>query len=243
MSAWAAKRFWTAATPEPCEGGFTIRLDTRAVKTPAKQPLVVPTLAMAEALAGEWDAQSGLIRPETMPLTRAANSSIDKVRPNFDAVVDELAGYGGSDLLCYRAGDPPPLVARQAAGWDPLLHWAEAQLQATLRVTVGVIPVPQPQASLHTLRAHVARHSVFHLAALHDLVAITGSLVLALAVAHRHLSAEQAFDLSRIDEAWQAEQWGQDDEATAAEAVRKEALLTAERFYGLAGNCLGNNPA
>jgi chaperone required for assembly of F1-ATPase len=235
MSAWAAKRFWKAATVEACEGGFTIRLDARPVKTPAKQPLVLPTLAMAQALAVEWDAQDGVIKPETMPLTRAANSSIDKVVPNFEAVVDELAGYGGSDLLCYRAEGPEPLVARQAAGWDPLLAWAKDVLHAPLNVTAGVIPVAQPAESVQRLRAHVARHSAFHLAALHDLVAITGSLVLALAVARGHLTAEQAFALSRIDETWQAEQWGEDEEAARAEAVRKAALLDAERFYGLSG--------
>lgn len=235
MSAWAAKRFWKAATAEACEGGFTIRLDTRPVKTPAKQPLILPTLAMAQALAVEWDAQDGIIKPETMPLTRAANSSIDKVVPNFEAVVDELSGYGASDLLCYRAEGPEPLVARQAAGWDPLLAWARDVLHAPLTVTAGVIPVAQPTESVQRLRAHVAAHSAFHLAALHDLVAITGSLVLALAVARGQLTAEEAFGLSRIDETWQAEQWGEDEEAAKAEAVRKAALLDAERFYGLSG--------
>jgi chaperone required for assembly of F1-ATPase len=235
MSAWAAKRFWKAASAGECEGGFTVHLDARPVKTPAKTPLVVPTMKMAQALAVEWDAQSGVINPATMPLTRAANSALDKVAPNFEAVVDELAGYGGSDLLCYRADSPAQLVARQATGWDPLLAWSHSDLGAPLRVTAGVIPVPQPHDSLQNLRAHVAGHSAFHLAALHDLVAITGSLVLALAVARNRLSAEQAFDLSRIDEAWQVEQWGADEEATATEAKRKDALLIAERFYGLSG--------
>lgn len=235
MSVWAAKRFWKTATAGPCDGGFTILLDARPVKTPAKRPLILPTQAMAEAVAVEWDAQTGVIKPETMPLTRAANSSIDKVVPNFEAVVDELSGYGGSDLLCYRAEAPELLVARQAEGWDPLLVWADAEFQAPLRVTVGVIPVPQPAESLQRLRTQVAAHSAFHLAALHDLVAITGSLILALAVARRHLTAEQAFALSRIDETWQAEQWGTDEEAAQAEAVRKVALVNAERFYGLSG--------
>lgn len=235
MSVWAAKRFWKTTTAGPCDGGFSILLDTRPVKTPAKQPLVLPTLAMAEALALEWEAQTGVIKPETMPLTRAANSAIDKVVPNFEAVVDELSGYGGSDLLCYRAEGPEPLVRRQAAGWDPLLDWAREELQAPLRVTAGVIPVPQPTESLHRLRAQVAAQSAFHLAALHDLVAISGSLILGLAVARRRLTADEAFTVSRIDESWQIEQWGADDEAAQAEAVRKAALLSAERFYQLSG--------
>ncbi|MDO8885232.1 MAG: ATP12 family protein [Pseudotabrizicola sp.] len=235
MSAWAAKRFWQAASAEPCDGGFTVRLDARPVKTPAKQPLVLPSLAMAQAVATEWDAQHGLIKPDTMPLTRAANSAIDKVAPQFDGVVGEIANYGTTDLLCYRATDPQPLIDRQAAGWGPLLDWARDALGAPLAVTYGVIPISQPAASLARLRDHVAGHSPFHLAALHDLVAISGSLVLGLAVAHQRLTGDQAFGLSRIDEKWQSELWGEDEDAAALEALRQEAFLTAERFYTLCG--------
>lgn len=235
MTGWAAKRFWAAAMTEACDGGHTVRLDGRPVKTPAKAPLVVPTQAMAEAIAAEWDAQTGTIRPETMPATRAANSAIDKVTPLFDAVVGEIAGFGGSDLLCYRAVDPPALIARQESGWGPLLDWTATALGAPLVVTQGVIPVPQPAESLARLRALVAGHSAFELAALHDLVAITGSLVLGLAVARGRLSADTAFDLSRIDERWQIEQWGEDEEACAAETLRRVALLQAGRFFALCG--------
>ncbi len=233
MSGWTAKRFWKAASAEPSAGGFTVRLDGRPVKTPAKTPLIVPTLGMAQAIAAEWDAQQGAIRPETMPATRAANSALDKVAPLFDAVVDEVAGYGGSDLLCYRAEGPMELVARQAAEWQPMLDWAAGAFDAPLVVTSGVIPVAQPADSLSRLRAVVAAETAFRLAALHDLVAITGSLVLGLAVAHGRISAPQAFDISRIDERWQAEQWGEDEEAAAAEALRRASLLDAARFYGL----------
>lgn len=235
MTGWAAKRFWVAATTEACDGGFTVRLDGRPVKTPAKAPLVVPTQAMAQAIAAEWEAQTGLVRPETMPATRSANSAIDKVAPLFDAVVGEIAGFGGSDLLCYRAVDPPALIARQESGWGPLLDWAATALDAPLVVTHGVIPVPQPAESLARLRAIVAGHSAFELAALHDLVAITGSLILGLAVARGRLSVDTAFDLSRIDEHWQIEQWGEDEEAAAAEALRRAALLQAGRFFALCG--------
>lgn len=235
MSAWAAKRFWQAALAEPCDGGFTVRLDARAVKTPAKQPLVLPTLQMAQAVAAEWDTQQGLIRPDTMPLTRAANSAIDKVAPQIDAVVDEIANYGTTDLLCYRATDPQPLIDRQAAHWAPLLDWARDELHAPLIVTHGVIPVPQPADCLACLHAHVAAHSPFQLAALHDLVAISGSLILGLAVARQRLTGEQAFALSRIDEVWQADLWGEDEDAAAQEALRREAFLTAERFLALCG--------
>lgn len=233
MSGWATKRFWNRATAEAAGNGFAILLDGRAVKTPAKAPLVVPTLALATAIAAEWDAQTGKVRPETMPLTRAANSAIDKVGPLRAEVIAELSGYGGSDLLCYRAEHPAALTARQAAGWDPLLHWSAETLDAPLAVTHGVIHVAQDPASLDRLHGHVAAFSDFGLAGLHDLVAISGSLVLALAVAHGRLTADDAFAVSRIDSHWQAEQWGSDEEEQAAEALRLAAFRQADRFCTL----------
>ena len=235
MSGWKAKRFWKAAATESCEGGFTVRLDGRPVKTPAKTLLVVPTQAMAEAISAEWDAQQGIIRPDTMPITRFANSAIDKVGPLFDAVVDEVAGFGGSDLLCYRAESPMELVARQATDWDPLLDWINETGAAHLKVTAGVIPIEQPAESLERLRTLVAGEDPFRLTALHDLVAITGSLVLGLAVARGRLNADLAFQISRIDEHWQAELWGADEEAAEIEALTRKAIGEAERFYKLCG--------
>lgn len=233
MSGWTAKRFWTAASAEAAEGGFTVRLDGRAVKTPAKVPLVVPTLAMAQAIAAEWDAQQGKVRPETMRCTRAANSAIDKVAPLRAEVIAELAGYGGSDLICYRATGPQPLIDRQAAAWDPLLDWAKTTLRAPLNATHGVMHIAQPQPSLDRLTTRVAAFSDFELAAVHDLIAISGSLVLALAVTEGRLAAEAAFDASRIDNRWQAEEWGEDEDEAAAEALRRAAFLQANRFFGL----------
>jgi chaperone required for assembly of F1-ATPase len=146
-SGWAPKRFWTNATAEPSDGGFTVRLDTKLVKTPNKAALILPTLAMAKVMAAEWQAQATRIDPTTMPCTRAANSAIDKVTPQFDEVVALLAAYGGTDLLCYR-GAEPALRQRQDATWDPLLGWSASTLAAPLNVTTGVIPVDQPQPSL-----------------------------------------------------------------------------------------------
>ena len=233
MTAWAAKRFWKTASAEATEGGFTIRLDGRAVKTPAKAPLVLPTLAMAQAIALEWDAQDGVIKPETMPLTRAANSAIDKVAPLREAVITELAGYGGTDLLCYHAESPTELIARQHADWSPLLDWATTTLNAPLTVTRGVIPVDQPQAGLDRLHAAVSAFTNAELAGLHDLVAISGSLVLALAVTSGHLAPDAAFSLSRLDNSWQAEQWGTDEDEAELEALRRAAFLQAHRFFAL----------
>ena len=235
MSGWAAKRFWAEVSTIPCDGGFTVRLDARAIKTPAKAALVVPTVGLAEAMAAEWRAQIGPVRPATMPLTRMANSAIDKVTPQFGAVADLVAAYGASDLLCYRAEGPDSLIARQAAGWDPWLDWVSDILRAPLTVTAGVIPVAQPIPSLARLSARVSALSPFALAALHDLVAISGSLVLGLAVIEQKLSAGAAFDLSRIDEHWQAELWGRDEDAADVEARKRAAMEEAERFLGLSG--------
>lgn len=233
MTAWAAKRFWKAASTEPVEGGFTVRLDGRAVKTPAKAPLVVPTLAIAQAIAVEWDAQTGLIKPDTMPLTRAANSAIDKIAPLRAEVIAELAGYGGTDLLCYHAQSPAELIVRQQSTWGPLLDWAAIALHAPLTVTQGIIPVPQPQASLDRLHAAVSAFTNPELAGLHDLVAISGSLVLALAVTSGHLAPDAAFSLSRLDNSWQAEHWGTDEDEAELEALRRAAFLQAHRFFAL----------
>lgn len=235
MSAWAAKRFWNAARAEPCDSGFTVRLDARPVKTPARRLLVVPTLAMAEAIAAEWEAQQGLVLPQTMPCTRTANSALDKVAEQFAEVVDLLAAYGDADLMCYRATHPEALIARQAEAWDPMLEWSAAALQAPLISIAGVVHRPQSPESLARLHATVAAMTAFQIAAFHDIVAITGSLVLALAVAHGRLDPTEAWDKSRIDERWQAEQWGVDEDAARIETLKLQSLLEAGRFYGLCG--------
>lgn len=235
MSGWKAKRFWKEATAEPCDGGFTVRLDGRAVKTPAKAAFVMPTMAMARSAAAEWDAQHGAVDPETMPVTRAVNSAIDKLALQFDEVVGLLAAYGASDLLCYRATGPAPLVARQAAAWDPLLQWAAQELGAPLNATAGIVHIAQPPESLERLHELTAGFDCFRLAAFHDLVAISGSLILGFAVVRGRISAAEAFDLSRIDEAWQAEIWGVDDEAAALEVSKRQAYLAAAEFLALCG--------
>lgn len=235
MSAWKPKRFWSASAIVPVDGGWTVQLDGRPVKTPAKTLLVVPTEALAQAIAAEWDAQQGEIKPDTMPYTRTANSAIDKVAMQFDDVATMLSAYGGSDHLCYRATGPEPLVARQAAAWDPLLAWAAQSLDLHLTVTAGIMHVAQPEAALARATALVAALNPFQLAAFHDLVALSGSLVLALAVIHGRLDPDTAWRLSRIDEDWQIEEWGEDEEAAELTAVKQAAFLQAARFYGLCG--------
>jgi chaperone required for assembly of F1-ATPase len=232
VTGWTAKRFWTAATAAQAEGGWTVLLDGRRVKTPAKAPLVLPTKTMAQAAAAEWDAQTGTVKPDTMPVTRAANSALDKVTPQFAEVVAMLAAYGGTDLLCYRAAHPAALVARQTA-WDTWLDWAAERYHARLAVTTGVVPVGQAKTALDALRAPLAAMTPFELTAAHDLIALTGSLVLGLAVTEGRLTVDDAWRLSRIDEDFQAEHWGVDEEAAAFAAARLAALQQAGRFWGL----------
>ncbi|MFD1911605.1 ATP12 family chaperone protein [Halodurantibacterium flavum] len=229
MSGWKRKRFWTAAQVMPSDAGFRILLDERPLRTPAKSLLEVPSERLALVIAAEWDAQDGEIRPETMPFTRLANSAIDKVVPQFEAVADLLAAYGATDLICYRAEGPEELVARQEAGWGPLLEWV-AGAGAPLAQTAGIVHVAQPEASLTRLRDRVMALSPFELAAFHDLVAISGSLVIALAVLDRREEPEAAWHLSRIDEDWQAELWGADEEATEVANARRQAFLDAALF-------------
>lgn len=233
MSEWKARRFWTASGINQTDEGWEVMLDARRLMTPGKQPLVLPTRALAEAIAAEWDAQGDVIKPQEMPLTRAANSAVEKVAPQRAEVVAMLADYGGTDLLSYRATEPAELVARQAAEWDPLLDWAEARLGARLRVTAGVIPVPQDPQALAALQARLASLDLFGLTAAHDLVTLPGSLVIGLAVIEGRLDADEAHRLSRIDEDFQAERWGADEEAEEAAEGRREAILSAARLWSL----------
>ena len=231
MSAWKPKRFWKTVTVAPVEGGFSIMLDARPAKTPGKLPLIRPTEALARAVAAEWEAQVGQVKPETMPFTRSANSALEKVAPQKAEVVAMLAAYGGSDLLCYRATGPQELIARQAAAWDPILDWAAQDLQAPLRVTSGVMPVAQDPEILARLHDMVAGFDSFQIAAFHDLVAISGSLILALAVIRGRISPQDAWAFSRIDETWQAELWGVDDEAALLTESKRQAFLQAFSFW------------
>ncbi|MEM8630766.1 MAG: ATP12 family protein [Pseudomonadota bacterium] len=236
MAEWAQKRFWTEVGIGEAAEGFEVLLDGRKVKTPAKSALALPTRPMAEAVAAEWVAQEEIVNPLSMPVTRSANAAIDKVTPQFGEVARLIAEYGDSDLLCYRADAPQTLVGRQAEGWDPVLGWAEVTLGARLIVVSGVIHQAQPPEALSELRRRVDGFSPFELTAVHDLVGLSGSLLLGIAVVEEYLTAERAWDLSRIDEAFQIEQWGQDAEEQDATELRRSAFLNAAEFYRLSRN-------
>jgi len=230
MSEWKLKRFWKAAEVVETDSGFAVQLDGRPVRTPAKALLQVPTSVLAQEVAREWDAQEGEIDPATMPATKSANAAIDKVSVQFTEVADMLAAYGDCDLTCYRAPEPQELANRQAAAWDPLLDWAATRFQARLVPVVGVIHQPQLAESVARLRAPLDAMSPFEMTAMHDLVSLSGSLVIGLAASEAHLPVADLWALSRIDEDWQIEQWGEDDDANALADIKRRAFQHAARF-------------
>ncbi|WP_299046643.1 ATP12 family protein [uncultured Tateyamaria sp.] len=231
MSEWKQKRFWTTATPERTAAGWTVTLDGRAIKTPAKAALVLPTSALAHAVAAEWDAQDGVVNPLSMPFTRSANAAIDKVAVQHAEVADMLAAYGDADLLCYRADRPQGLIDRQAAQWDPYLDWAADVLGARLLPRTGLMHESQDAAALATLSRQVHALSHFELAAFHDLVSLSGSLVLGFAAAQDLNPAHTIWAASRLDEIWQEEEWGVDEEAQEVAAIKQASFLHAKAFF------------
>ncbi len=235
MSDWKAKRFWADVTIEPKADGFTISLDRRSVRTPAKAPMIIPTLMLAKYVAAEWDAQSEIIVPSSMPFTRTANAAIDKVAPHRREVADNVAAYGDSDLLCYRAESPAGLVLRQAAAWDPLLDWAAQDLQVRLSLRTGVVHCAQEPGQLARLSQFVHALSDFELAAVYDLVSLSGSLIIGLSVARNARTDAELWAASRIDEVWQQEQWGEDAEAIEQERQKRKAFLDAADFLRACG--------
>lgn len=228
------KRFYSDVTVAPGEAGFEIRLDGRPVKTPARAPLILPTMALAEAVAQEWRAQGDTVDPASMPFTGLANAAIDHVATHRSAFVADIARYGQSDLLCYRADAPQALVARQAAAWDPLLEWARARYDVAFRVTQGIIPVAQPEETLERLGAAVAAFDQFTLAGLSRIVTLTGSIVAGLALVEGRHDPDAIWRAAEIDEAWQVEQWGEDAQAAAQAASRALDFATSCAFCAMA---------
>jgi chaperone required for assembly of F1-ATPase len=227
------KRFYSKAEAVPEAAGVAVRLDGRAVRTPARNALSLPTEELAEAIAAEWDAQGEDVDPRSMPLTGLANAAIDRVTPDPAAFAATLAAYGESDLLCYRSEGPHELVRRQEAAWDPLLAWARARFDIEFEIVCGVMHRPQPPATVAQLSRAVAARDPFRLAALAPLVTISGSLVLALALAEGAIGLEAAWRAATLDEAWQAEQWGADALAQQALDSRRREFDAAYRFLTL----------
>jgi chaperone required for assembly of F1-ATPase len=232
------KRFYKEVSVAPVEGGFGVLLDGRPVKTPARNTLALPTEKLAAAIAAEWRGQGDEVIATSMPLLRLANSVIDGVAAKHDEVVDAVMRFAENDLLCYRAHQPPDLVARQSAGWDPWLDWARRRHDANMTLAVGLNHVDQTPDALAALRQAVEALDPFALGAAHVIASITGSLVLALAVADGATTAAHVFELSRLDETYQAEKWGEDAEAAkratalAHELDKAVELMAASRPVG-----------
>ncbi len=217
----------------PAAGGHGIALDGRFVMTAGKHDLVVPSAALAAAVAAEWDAQQGDICRARMPLTRLAGATIDRGIAQREAVVRQLAHYAGTDLVCYRAAHPPALAARQQAVWQPLIDWAIERYDAPLAVTTGVIPTSQPAGSLEAFAAAIAAHDDFSLTALHAATTACGSLVIALALLEGRLDAGEAFAAAQLDESFQIEAWGEDAEQADRRAALAADIAAAARFISL----------
>lgn len=229
----ALKRFWASAAATARDGGWAIELDGKPVRTPAREPLVLPSQALADAIAAEWVAVGERVDPRAMPFTGIANAAIDRVAPDRVQFAAGLARYGEGDLACYRAEGPRELVARQAEQWDALLAWARRRFDVDFRTTSGILHVAQPRATVDRLAHAVAALDAFRLAALSPLVTIGGSLVAALAVAEGAIGVEAAWLAVSIDERWQLEQWGSDAEAEVALDNRRADFFAAARFLEL----------
>jgi chaperone required for assembly of F1-ATPase len=227
------RRVYREVTTRPAEGGWGIAFDGRPMRTPARHELVVPSAALATAIAAEWDAQQDEIRPATMPLTRLAATAIDRTGAQRELVVAEVANYAGTDLVCYRAEHPPALVARQQAEWQPLIDWAMLRYDAGLAVTHGILPQPQSPAALKAFAAAVAAQDDFRLTALHAMTGTCGSLVIALALMEGRLDPGAAFAASQLDETFQIEAWGEDAEAAARRRALADDIAAASRFAAL----------
>lgn len=227
------KRFYKAVTVAPIEAGYAVQLDDKPLRTPAKAPLTLPSRALAEAVAAEWRGQGEELRLDDLPLTRLASTAIDLVTPRRPEVVAEVARYAGTDLVCYRAGHPPELAARQHEAWQPLIDWATLRYDAPLEVTAGIVPIAQAPTTLRALTAAVEAYASLELAALHMATAACGSLVVALALLEGRLDVEGAFAAAQLDETFEIEQWGEDAEQMQRRAALKDDMAVAHRFVGL----------
>ena len=228
------KRFYKTAAAIPAEGGFAVAVDGRPVKTPLGTPLTVANLALAEICAAEWEAQVEFILPHTMPLTQLVTTALDRIGPERPIIQAELTKYARTDLMCYRADFPPDLVERQMRLWQPLLDWAATELEAKLVVTSGVVAIDQPPEALEALEAHLDSCDTWTLTAVQAACAAAGSLVLALALAKGRITAAEVFDLSQLEETFQIEQWGEDDEVASRRAALKFDIDAAGRLLVLA---------
>jgi chaperone required for assembly of F1-ATPase len=229
----APRRFYKSVTVEQGEDGWRVLLDGKRLRSPAKLDFAMPTRALAEAIAAEWDAQSERVDPHSMPMMQLAATAVDRIAADRDRIIAETAAYAGSDLVCYRADAPAELARRQDEVWQPLVAWVAERYDVALNVTAGIVAVAQPPHALAAFRRVLEAADLFSLAALATLTGAAGSLVIALALAEGRLTAEQAAAAALLDELFQAERWGSDPEAEARRAGVRRDLTDGLRFHRL----------
>jgi chaperone required for assembly of F1-ATPase len=227
------RRFYETAAIAEDGPPHALLLDGKPVLTPQRRRLELPSRALAEALAQEWQSQGPDLVPTTMPLTRLAHGAIDLVTPDPSRAISEIAGYAGSDLLCYRAESPVALAVQQAKGFDPILAWAAGLLGTGFETVVGVMPRPQPAETLEALSRLLAAQDPFRLIALHAITTLTGSAILALALAEGRITPQEAWSAAHVDEDWQISQWGEDADAMQRRAAQEIEFLAAARLLEL----------
>jgi len=223
------KRFYTTVTVEPAEGGYAVLLDGRSVKTPAKMALVLPSEALAGLIAAEWEAQGERIDAPSMPATRLCFVALDRLAVTREDTAAEVTKYASTDLLCFRAPEPPELVAAQAAAWDPMLDWAKETLGVTLVSATGLLPVEQDPVALTLVHNRARELDDIALTALAHATAVCGSAVLSLALLEDRIDGETAFALSTVDEHFQLSQWGEDEEARERLDNLRTELVAVEK--------------
>lgn len=227
------KRFYKTVSVEAVSGGFEVRLDNRPIRSPAKAPLTFAGEPLAQGVAAEWEAQADEINPNAMPLMQLASTAVDLIGKGREAIVDGVVAYAETDLLCYRAEHPRNLVERQAQAWQPLLDWATLRFDAPLHVNTGLMPKPQPPEALRALRRAVEAYDDWTLSALQTATGACGSLVVALALIEGRIDAEEAFDVSQLDETFQIESWGEDPEATKRRTNLRADIVACRTFVDL----------
>jgi chaperone required for assembly of F1-ATPase len=233
MTTTPARRFYKTVSVTGTKTPFSVTLDERPLRTPLKRALDLPSRALADAVAAEWKMQAEKIDPPSMPLTRLANTAIDRVATDPGRIIGEIVDFAGSDLVCYRAEKPQGLIERQAKAWQPVLDWARSALGAELDVTEGVVHIAQPEAALRAIRDHLGQRNAWDLTAIHNITTLTGSALIASMACAGTLPASESWEAAHVDEDWQIEHWGWDEEARHRRNHRKREFDICLRFCQL----------
>jgi chaperone required for assembly of F1-ATPase len=240
MSARLPRRFFREAEATG-SGPYSIALDGRPLRTPLKRDFLVPSLALAQAVAAEWNSQGDRVDPASMALTKLANAAIDRAVGGEQKIIDDIVGYAATDLVCYRAVEPEGLVQREGKAWDPLLDWAAEVLNAEFQIIEGIVHQPQGDTAVEVVRRYLAGQDVMRLCAIHNLTTLTGSALIALALTEGFIDADDAWRAAHVDEDWQIERWGCDEEAARRRVRQEEEFRQTARFLNLLGQNVPNS--